>query len=60
MNLVMTGSGKLVEIQGTAEGEAFTERELSSMMELGKSGLKKLVLLQKRALGLRRLPKTWT
>ena len=59
MNLVMTGSGRLVEIQGTAEGEAFTERELAAMMALGKSGLKRLVLLQKRALGLRRLPKSW-
>jgi ribonuclease PH len=60
MNLVMTGSGRLVEIQGTAEGEAFTERELSAMMALGKTGLKRLTLVQKRALGLHRLPKSWT
>ena len=60
MNLVMTGSGRLVEIQGTAEGEAFTERELNAMMTLGKTGLKNLIQIQKRALGLRRLPKTWT
>ncbi|MBI4364450.1 MAG: ribonuclease PH [Candidatus Latescibacteria bacterium] len=59
MNLIMTGSGKLVEIQGTAEGEAFTERELAAMMTLGKSGLRRLVQMQKRALGLRRLPKSW-
>lgn len=59
MNLVMTGSGRLVEIQGTAEGEAFSERELSAMMALGKSGIGKLVRSQKRALALRRLPKTW-
>ena len=60
MNLVMTGSGRLVEVQGTAEGEAFTERELDLMMALGKAGVKKLVQLQKRSLGLRRLPEAWS
>jgi len=60
MNLVMTGSGRLVEIQGTAEGEAFSERELDSMMTLGKSGIRKLVQAQRRVLGLNRLPSIWT
>ena len=60
MNLVMTGSGRLVEIQGTAEGEAFTERELAAMMTLGKVGIKKLVAQQKRSLGLKALPKSWS
>ena len=60
MNLVMTGRGRLVEIQGTAEGEAFSERELASMMELGKAGIRRLVQTQKRVLGLRQLPKSWT
>ncbi len=60
MNLVMTGSGRLVEIQGTAEGEAFTERDLEVRMALGKAGIKKLVAQQKRVLGLRAIPKTWT
>jgi len=60
MNLVMTGSGRIVEIQGTAEGEAFSEREMATMMTLGKAGVGKLILSQKRVLGLRQLPKTWT
>jgi ribonuclease PH len=60
MNLVMTGAGRLVEIQGTAEGEAFSEREMASMMALGKAGIGKLVQTQRRVLGLRRLPKSWT
>ena len=60
MNLIMTGDGRLVEIQGTAEGEAFTEKELASLMELGKGGIKKLVALQKRTLGLRAIPASWT
>lgn len=60
MNLVMTGSGRLVEIQGTAEGEAFTERELAQLLALGKAGIRTLVARQKRALGLRGGMKTWT
>jgi len=60
MNLIMTGSGRLVEIQGTAEGEAFTERELAQMMTLGKAGIRKLITLQKRSLGIRALPKAWS
>jgi len=60
MNLVMTGSGRIVEIQGTAEGEAFSERELASMMTLGKTGIRKLIQTQRRVLGLKQLPKVWT
>ena len=60
MNLVMTGDGRLVEIQGTAEGEAFTEKELAALLDLGKGGIKKLVALQKRTLGIRALPASWT
>ncbi len=60
MNLVLTGSGRIVEIQGTAEGEAFSERELNSMMTLGKSGIRKLIQAQRRVLGLKRLPSVWT
>jgi len=60
MNLVMTGSGRIVEIQGTAEGEAFSERELASMMTLGKSGIRKLIQGQRRVLGLKQLPSAWT
>ncbi len=60
MNLVMTGSGRIVEIQGTAEGEAFSEREMASMMTLGKAGIRKLIQTQRHVLGLKQLPKTWT
>ena len=60
MNLVITGSGRLVEVQGTAEGEAFTEREMAAMMTLGKAGIRKLIEMQKRVLGLKQLPKVWT
>ncbi|MGH7682581.1 MAG: ribonuclease PH [Candidatus Eiseniibacteriota bacterium] len=60
MNLVMTGSGHLVEIQGTAEGKPFSEKELAQMMDLGKRGIEKLVTQQKRTLGLRSIPKAWT
>ena len=59
MNLVMTGSGRLVEIQGTAEGEAFSERDLGAMMALGKAGIRRLIAEQKRVLGVRTIPKTW-
>ena len=51
MNLVMTGSGALVEIQGTAETKPFQKKELETMIELGEQGIKRLVLLQKKALG---------
>jgi ribonuclease PH len=60
MNLVMTGAGKVVEIQGTAEGEAFTERELEHLLTLGKAGIKRLIAQQKKTLGLRALPKSWS
>ena len=60
MNLVMTGSGRIVEIQGTAEGEAFSEREMATMMTLGKSGIKRLIQTQRRTLGLKQLPTLWT
>ena len=60
MNLVMTGSGRIVEIQGTAEGEAFSEEEMKAMMELGKAGIGKLIRAQHTVLGLRSLPKAWS
>jgi ribonuclease PH len=48
-NFVITGSGGLVEVQGTAEGKPFTEQEFFSLLELAKSGVSKLVELQKKA-----------
>ena len=48
-NFVMTGSGGLVEIQGTAEGKPFTEEEFAALMQLAKNGIAELVELQKQA-----------
>ncbi|WP_422372346.1 ribonuclease PH [Hoeflea sp.] len=46
-NFVMTGSGGIVEIQGTAEGEPFTEEQLGELMALARAGIADLVALQK-------------
>ena len=51
MNLVMTESGALVEIQGTAETKPFQKKELDTMLELGEKGINRLILLQKKVLG---------
>ena len=48
-NFVITGSGGLVEVQGTAEGKPFTEQEFFSLLELAKAGVSRLVELQKKA-----------
>ena len=50
MNFVMTESGNLVEIQGTAEGAPFTEQQFAQMLELGKQGIKTIIAKQKEAL----------
>ncbi|MFN2383312.1 MAG: ribonuclease PH [Gemmatimonadota bacterium] len=52
-NLVMTETGRFVEIQGTAEGEPFSREALDTMLELGAQGIRELIGLQKAALGLR-------
>ena len=49
-NFVMTGSGGLVEVQGTAEGKPFSEEEFLALMALAKAGVSRLVDLQKLAL----------
>ncbi len=49
-NFVITGSGGIVEIQGTAEGEPFSETEFANLMELAKAGIGQLVELQKFSL----------
>ncbi|HQR70095.1 MAG TPA: ribonuclease PH [Burkholderiaceae bacterium] len=51
MNVVMTGQGRFVEVQGTAEGDPFTEAQMAAMMALAKKGIAELVAAQKRALG---------
>ncbi len=48
MNVVMTGSGKLVEVQGTAEGEPFSEATLIQMLKLAKKGIRELAEIQKK------------
>jgi ribonuclease PH len=50
MNVVMTGSGGLVELQGTAEGEPFTREQLDTMMGLADKGIRELIAAQKAAL----------
>jgi ribonuclease PH len=50
MNVVMTGAGRFVEVQGTAEGEAFSRAELDALLGLAARGVSQLVEHQKRAL----------
>ena len=52
MNVVMTGSGGFVEVQGTAEGVPFSRAEMDEMLALASRGIAELVLAQRRALGL--------
>ncbi len=51
MNVVMTGSGGFVEVQGTAEGDPFTRAELDALLALAQQGAAELVAHQRRALG---------
>ncbi len=51
MNIVMTGSGKFIEVQGTAEGDPFDLAELNQMLALGRKGCGELTEIQRRALG---------
>jgi len=50
MNLVATEGGKLVEVQGTAEGDPFSREELDELLELGMDGIGALIMAQKQAL----------
>ncbi len=50
MNVVMTGSGGMVELQGTAEGAPFSRSEMNAMMDLADKGIRELVAAQKAAL----------
>ena len=52
MNVVMTGSGGFVELQGTAEGAAFSHAEMNALVALADKGIRELVLAQRTALGL--------
>ncbi len=50
MNVVMTGAGHYVEVQGTAEGAAFTRAEMDQLLRLAEKGISELVTLQTQAL----------
>jgi len=50
MNVVMTGSGGIVEIQGTAEGEPFTRTQMEQLVDLAEAGIAQLLARQKEAL----------
>ncbi len=50
-NVVMTGAGDLVEVQGTAEGEPFTRAQLDAMLDLAAGGIARLTKIQDEALG---------
>jgi ribonuclease PH len=50
MNVVMTGAGHFVEVQGTAEGVAFTRAEMDQLLALAEKGIGELVVLQQQEL----------
>jgi ribonuclease PH len=50
MNVIMTGSGRFVEIQGTAEGAVFTKKEMDGLIKVAQSGINELTRIQMRSL----------
>ena len=48
MNVVMTGSGQFVEVQGTAEGASFSRDELNTLLDLASGGIRQIIELQKQ------------
>ncbi len=52
MNVVMTGKGKFVEVQGTAEGTPFSKKQMDKLLDLAKKGIKELTALQAKYLKL--------
>ena len=51
MNVVMTGKGQFVEVQGTGEESTFSETELAALLKLAKKSVKELTELQQKAIG---------
>ena len=51
MNIVMTGSGKFVEVQGTAEKEAFGWKEMEDMLKIAAKGIEQITEMQKKIIG---------
>ena len=58
MNIVMTGSGLFVEVQGTAESTPFSDKEMSALLRLGRAGIRRLLQAQRKALGLPATPES--
>jgi ribonuclease PH len=52
MNVVMTGAGHYVEVQGTAEGAAFSRQEMDALLVLAEKGISELIVLQQQSLRL--------
>jgi ribonuclease PH len=52
MNVVMTGAGHFIEVQGTAEGHAFSRTEMDAMLSLAQSGIAQLIGMQRAALAI--------
>jgi len=50
MNVVMLGNGNFVEVQGTAEGQAFSRKEMDAMLDLAKNGITELIAIQRSVL----------
>jgi len=50
MNVVCTGDGRFIEVQGTAEGSPFTREQMDNLLELAKKGIAELVTLQRQAI----------
>ena len=51
MNLVMTGKGQFIEVQGTGEEATYTRQQLNQLVDLGELGIAQITQLQKQALG---------
>ena len=50
MNLVMTGSGRFIEVQGTGEQATFTDAELRALIQTAKSGIRRITAYQRKLL----------
>ncbi len=57
MNVVMTGSGQFVEVQGTAEGASFSRDELNTLLDLASDGIQQIIELQKQVLATPPVPR---
>ena len=51
MNVVMTGQGEFVEVQGTAEGKPFARPQMDQLLDLAAAGIKELIAIQKDIIG---------